>query len=268
MNEELWLTSGKPGPMLEFLKGTGTPRFRKFRLFSVACCRRIWRLMTDERSCRAVTSMERHADRAIPAAEWTAYYEEASSIYGELIRRAHTLRNERNHIADCPAEALCQAAAAANHLMVPASRLTDLPGNPMEVSSAAAHAVCFAEGMEHGIVLTHYGEENSGIMLAAKEAEEANQVRLLRCIFGNPFRPIPPLPSALFLWNDGLIVRMANAIYDDRSLPSGEFGRDRVAVLADALEEVGADAFLVEHLRGAGPHVRGCVVVDMLTNRE
>jgi hypothetical protein len=50
-------------------------------------------------------------------------------------------------------------------------------------------------------------------------------------------------------------------------LPSGHLNHDRLVVLADALEEAGADAFLVEHLRGPGPHVRGCFVVDMLTNR-
>jgi hypothetical protein len=39
-------------------------------------------------------------------------------------------------------------------------------------------------------------------------------------------------------------------------------------VLADALEEAGADAALLDHLRGPAPHVRGCHVVDLLTSRE
>jgi hypothetical protein len=39
---------------------------------------------------------------------------------------------------------------------------------------------------------------------------------------------------------------------------------DRLAVLADAMEEAGADAEMVEHLRGPGPHVRGCLVLDLL----
>jgi hypothetical protein len=29
-----------------------------------------------------------------------------------------------------------------------------------------------------------------------------------------------------------------------------------------------ADGGLLEHLRGPGPHVRGCHVVDLLTGRE
>jgi hypothetical protein len=40
------------------------------------------------------------------------------------------------------------------------------------------------------------------------------------------------------------------------------------AVLADALEEAGADAELVEHLRGPGLHLRGCWAVDLILGRE
>jgi hypothetical protein len=39
-------------------------------------------------------------------------------------------------------------------------------------------------------------------------------------------------------------------------------------VLADALEEVGADRALLDHLRSPGPHVRGCFVVDALLGKE
>jgi hypothetical protein len=233
MNEEQWLTSSKPGPLLEFLRRSGSGRFRKFRLFSVACCRRIWGLMTDERSRRVVTEMEWHTDRAIPAAEWTVYRQEATQVYAELVGHPNAVRAERNQFVDWQAEAVSHAADAAYILSIPPSRLTDLPGNPMRVSSAVADAVCYAAGVENGI------------MRAAKDAEEANQVPLIHCIFGNPFRPYQPLASSVFIWNDGIIVRMANAIYDDRILPGGEFKRDRLAVLADAMEEVGADGSLV-----------------------
>jgi hypothetical protein len=40
-------------------------------------------------------------------------------------------------------------------------------------------------------------------------------------------------------------------------------------VLADALEEAGCtDAELLQHLRGPGPHVRGCHLVDLLLAKE
>jgi hypothetical protein len=40
-------------------------------------------------------------------------------------------------------------------------------------------------------------------------------------------------------------------------------------VLADALEEAGcADADILGHLRGPGPHVRGCFVLDFLLGKS
>jgi hypothetical protein len=42
-----------------------------------------------------------------------------------------------------------------------------------------------------------------------------------------------------------------------------------LAVLADALEEAGCDnADLPVHLRGPGPHVRGCWALDLLLGLE
>lgn len=43
----------------------------------------------------------------------------------------------------------------------------------------------------------------------------------------------------------------------------------RLAVLADALEEAGCtDEVILRHLRGPGPHVRGCHVLDLLLGKE
>ncbi len=40
-------------------------------------------------------------------------------------------------------------------------------------------------------------------------------------------------------------------------------------VLADALEDAGcADADILAHCRGHGPHVRGCWVVDLVLGKE
>jgi hypothetical protein len=79
-----------------------------------------------------------------------------------------------------------------------------------------------------------------------------------RDIFGNPFRYV-----SLAVAHRTPAFSLARAAYDERRLPSGELDLSRLAVLADALEEAGAPDELVAHLRGPGPHVRGCHVVDL-----
>jgi hypothetical protein len=64
------------------------------------------------------------------------------------------------------------------------------------------------------------------------------------------------------------VVALAQAAYDHRTLPSG-LDRTTLAVLADALEEAGCtDPDLLIHLRGPGPHVRGCWALDLLLGKE
>jgi hypothetical protein len=86
------------------------------------------------------------------------------------------------------------------------------------------------------------------------------QCAILRCVFGNPFRPVAVDPSWL-AWNDGTLRSMALSIYDDRAWHELPF-------LADALEDAGCDGeAILSHCRGPGPHVRGCWVVDLLLGK-
>src|SRR5262245_50164409 len=68
MTEQEWLTCLEPERMLTFLHERkvisihGEFGERKLRLFAAACCRRVWPLLRDERSRRAVEVAERHAD--------------------------------------------------------------------------------------------------------------------------------------------------------------------------------------------------------------
>jgi len=90
---------------------------------------------------------------------------------------------------------------------------------------------------------------------------QVNPTQWLRCLFGNPFRPAA-LDPAWLTWHDATIPKIAQAIYAERAF-------DRLPILADALEEAGCDsADILSHLRGPGPHVRGCWVVDLLLGKE
>ncbi|MBN9521069.1 hypothetical protein J0H58_21550 [bacterium] len=79
----------------------------------------------------------------------------------------------------------------------------------------------------------------------------------MRDIFGNPFRPVALDPA----WRTEAVVALAAGIYADRAF-------ERLPVLADALEDAGCDhADVLTHCRGAGPHVRGCWVVDLFLGK-
>jgi hypothetical protein len=69
-------------------------------------------------------------------------------------------------------------------------------------------------------------------------------------------------------WNGFTVRRLAEDAYEERAMPAGTLDPDRLAVLADALEEAGADAELVAHLRGPGPHVRGCYLLGRILDKE
>jgi hypothetical protein len=96
---------------------------------------------------------------------------------------------------------------------------------------------------------------------ADEAAEAAVQASLVRDIFGNPFRPLPAVDPAWLAWNGGAAVGLARTISAERRF-------EEMPVLADALEEAGCgDEHLLAHLRGPGPHCRGCHVIDLLTGR-
>jgi hypothetical protein len=116
-------------------------------------------------------------------------------------------------------------------------------------------------GSAVGMTTALYG---SGLALGAGVLGSLNpecQCTLLRCIFGNPFRPVTLNPTVL-TWNGGTVPRMAQAIYDDRRFSD-------LPILADALEEAGCDnPDILAHCRSEGPHVRGCWVVDMILGKS
>lgn len=79
-------------------------------------------------------------------------------------------------------------------------------------------------------------------------------VALLHDIFGDRFRPVAFDPG----WRTMDVLGVARGIYEQRAF-------DRLPILADALQDAGcADAELLGHCLGPGPHVRGCWAVDLV----
>jgi hypothetical protein len=114
-------------------------------------------------------------------------------------------------------------------------------------------------------VLTHLTDDAmEGLTLAITMTRDLTgpegavaECDLIRCLLGHSDRRPSPDPG----WLTSAVVTLARGIYDDRAF-------DRLPVLADALEDAGcADASVLTHCRGGGPHARGCWVVDGLLGR-
>src|SRR5262249_41754072 len=98
--------------------------------------------------------------------------------------------------------------------------------------------------------------------------ERQHLSHLLRCILGNPFRPVA-LNATWLAWSKGLVHRLASTAYEERSMPDGALDMACLAVLGDALEEAGCnEEQILSHCRGPGPHARGCWVVDLLLRKK
>ncbi|QJW95865.1 hypothetical protein FTUN_3419 [Frigoriglobus tundricola] len=94
---------------------------------------------------------------------------------------------------------------------------------------------------------------------SALRTEEADQVRLICDIFGNPFRPVGFNPE----WRTHTALVLASQMYVSRDFSA-------MPILADALQDAGCDNDdVLSHCRDASqPHVRGCWVVDWLMGKE
>src|SRR5262245_17265876 len=67
---------------------------------------------------------------------------------------------------------------------------------------------------------------------AARQQQKVIHCNMLRCLCGNPFRPLPAIDPAWLTWGDGTVRKIAQGIYDERAF-------DRMPILADALEDSG-----------------------------
>jgi hypothetical protein len=132
-------------------------------------------------------------------------------------------------------------------------------GGVGEAADAAAKAVAgyaadgpHAERMPKAVVESTWN--------AVRASERKHQARVLRCIFGNPFRPVI-LDLAILTWHGGLLVSMARRMYGSRDFSD-------MPVLADAMEETGwQDQDILSHCRSGGEHVRGCWAIDLLLGK-
>jgi hypothetical protein len=239
MTEAEWLAATDPARMLEFLRGKAGDR--QLRLFACACCRQIWQLPDrDVESHNAVVVAERFADGEVGEAElreaertaWAAWHPDEAT--------------EREQMGFEATAAFASAAGLSFTHAMPDGRVVE-----HETWAAIRHCL-------RCVLWVAAREEEQGRV----EQERDSRFRVwaadtMRCVVGNPFRPVT-LDSS---WLTPTVLTLAEGIYAERAL-------DRLPILADALQDAGCEsANVLDHCRGPGPHARGCWVVDLVLGK-
>ncbi len=266
MTEAEWLRCDDSVPMLEELRNRAGNR--KLRLFAIASCNRVSSLLLDERSRSAIFTAELFADGKAAEVDLIAAHTEA------LGAREDVQRSSPESIFYYWGDAAAGAAAAC------AATAAFPPAHPVPrheyfitAGGGAANAVAAyrIRELEESFRLDELPDD--GTLDAARSelfdqvailgdqtrrVEEAAQADLLRDIFGNPFRPVA-FSSA---WRTPTVLALAAQVYESRDFSA-------MPILADALQDAGCDnADILDHCRGAGAHVRGCWVVDLVLGKE
>jgi hypothetical protein len=243
VTEQEWLVCNDPQPMIEALHGKVS--VRKLRLFTCACCRRIWHLLTDERSRGAIEVGERYADGLATDFERLGWRAAAMDVSIE------------NLSEEGPETAEGMAASAVSYVVEADENFCRSP-EPSDWQAASEAAGCVRVSVMVEVHPVQKGASSRKLQQRALNAERDAQVLLLRDVFRNPFRPVTLDPA----WKTPAILQLAQSLYEERRF-------EDMPVLADALEEAGCqDAAVLGHCRGPGPHVRGCWVLDLILGKE
>jgi hypothetical protein len=251
MTEAEWLAYADPDPwrrvnhpMLAFLESIGRASERKLRLFAVACCRLLsQKVRVHTWDIHRVNVAERYADGAASADELRGTHKNPPD-------------NWLSQVPSVPDSNLLMALSEWNQS---SRNARSAFWNAVELEFGILVAECVATCAAWGATVpgTVMPDDN-GVSEARLVAELAVQCDLIRCIFGNPFRPTAIDPR----WQTTSVVGVAQGVYAERA-----FGY--LPILADALEDAGCcDQGLLGHLRGPGPHDKGCWAVDLILGKQ
>jgi hypothetical protein len=218
-------------------------------LFAAACCRTVWHLLPDEPGRAAVLAAERYGlgeatREELEAAEHQAY-ESGEAMFESM-------------------PGLAWKASPAWHAMWAAGSLTGAMSGRRPLSGASFHA-------RHAIAWhTAPAPEQRAEREEAIRAEAVRQWGFVQDIFGNPHRPVALGPACL----TPTVISLASAVGEHRIASDPAWpgllvlDPELLLVLADALVDGGCeDDDCLRHLRGPGPHLLGCHVLDAILGR-
>ena len=278
MDELEWQISTDMARMLH--EARGGLSHRKKQLLKLALARRIQHLLTDQRIREALEVLERHLDgqagsKAMRAARERAaaaqretettqesLYERVSSAMaaaGLSDLETDDILNLRVQVENEPLRSILRNLNRADAAHAATRFAYDV------VRGGSSSPVIILPGTYFALRAAAWASGNPIDIYAVEQAEEPHPCGLVRDILCNPFRPVSFDPA----WRTANVVALARTVYEERELPSGQFDRARLAVLADALLDAGCDsADILDHCRSEGPHVRGCWVLDLILGKQ
>jgi hypothetical protein len=247
MTEAEWLVS-KDVKLMMMVAGARCSG-RRFRLFAVGCCVRLWAFL-DAPVREAVVTAEGYADGLVDDDQLAAAHAAATRLHDSrrLSLASPDVWTSDRELAG-PAVAIYTTSCDRGLMLLVSECMWRLRAAiaAFEASSASTR---------------HQGSRREALMQKAGQAVAPDEVEghasLLRDIFGNPFRPVTFSPS----WRTDTAVTLARTMYDSREFSA-------MPILADALQDAGCDnTDILEHCRSETVHVRGCWVVDLVLGKE
>jgi hypothetical protein len=231
MNENEWLASDDPRAMLDYLVEHSD--VRKLRLFAVGCCRRFWSHLAQDKVSREVVEVGEQ-------------FAEGAAGLEALARAFHTVWSER--VTDPVLRAVRGTARSAVQWMA-----NDAATSACHEAFLLAGRVADAEAQERGMSTAKARVAERSAM----DAERERQVASIRCLFGNPFRPVAVEAS----WLTSDVMALARGIDAEKAF-------DRMPILADALQDAGCtNEDVLNHLRHGTDHVRWCWALNLVLGR-
>jgi hypothetical protein len=237
MTEAEWLAIADPALMLAFVEKKFSKR--KLRLFACGCCFRMWDEKPESLPFRAITYGEHWAEKGVFNGP------EGQAIWDAIMQ----FQEEDMH--------------AGNHLRAIKLLycLTCLGEDPLFLFRRRTSASIWGRLIQLPRRIFRLSSRPQPIRDDPDDPRTAlmeSWPPIIRCIFGNPFRPVTFEAE----WRTTTAVQIAKGMYDSRDFAA-------MPILADALQDGGCEsATILDHCRGGGPHVRGCWVVDLVLGKE
>jgi hypothetical protein len=237
MTEADWLSGQSAVELLRYIEPTTSDR--KLHYFGIACARRIGMLVPLPASLHGIDVLEGYVEgtcdaAAIKAVSWDVEGAAFAAEHGTGIPWIE-------HFEEIPDDVLRELVAHPDYPLRPVRQLL--------ISAAYfVDAVVSTIPPERG-----FRESPQGWGWSLFQP-----VSLVHEVFGNPFRKA----KVIGRWKTEAVVGLARGVYDSRDFSA-------MPVLADALEDASCEhADIINHCRNAGPHVRGCWVVDAILGKK